>query len=87
VSKKTAGGEWHPAPPQVRDSGARGGRRVSTTPRTPSTIAASLDFSAQSLERSGGWFDSVAGEELGRAYGARLEQQIWAGTAPARTAN
>jgi hypothetical protein len=44
------------------------------------TIAASLDFSAQSLERSGGWFDRVAGEELGRAYGARLEQQIWAGT-------
>jgi hypothetical protein len=44
------------------------------------TIAASLDFSAQSLERSGGWFDRVAGEDLGRAYGARLEQQIWAGT-------
>jgi HK97 family phage major capsid protein len=44
------------------------------------TIAASLDFSAQSLERSGGWFDRVAGEEMGRAFGARLEQQIWAGT-------
>lgn len=44
------------------------------------TIAASLEFSAQSQERSGGWFDRVAGEELGRAYGARLEQQIWAGT-------
>jgi HK97 family phage major capsid protein len=44
------------------------------------TIAASLDFSAQSLERSGGWFDRVGGEELGRAFGARLEQQIWAGT-------
>ena len=44
------------------------------------TIAASLEFSAQSQERSGGWFDRVAGEELGRAYGARLERQIWAGT-------
>jgi hypothetical protein len=44
------------------------------------TIAATLEFSAQSQERSGGWFDRVAGEELGRAYGARLEQQIWAGT-------
>jgi hypothetical protein len=44
------------------------------------TIGAFLDFSVQSQERSGGWFDRVAGEELGRAYGARLEQQIWAGT-------
>jgi Phage capsid family len=44
------------------------------------TIGASLAFSAQSLERSGGWFDRVLGEELGRAFGARLEQQIWAGT-------
>jgi hypothetical protein len=44
------------------------------------TIAASLEFSAQSQERSGGWFDRVLGEEMGRAFGARLEQQIWAGT-------
>jgi Phage capsid family len=44
------------------------------------TIGAFLDFSAQSQERSGGWFDRVAGEELGRAFGARLEQQIWQGT-------
>jgi hypothetical protein len=43
------------------------------------TIAAFADFSAQSQERSGGWFDRIIGEELGRAYGARLEQQIWAG--------
>ena len=44
------------------------------------TIGASLDFSAQSQERSGGWFDRVIGEELGRAYGARLEQQVFQGT-------
>jgi hypothetical protein len=44
------------------------------------TIGASLDFSSAATERSGGWFDRVIGEELGRAYGARLEQQIWAGT-------
>jgi hypothetical protein len=44
------------------------------------TIAASLDFSAQGRERSGGWLDKVLGEELGRAFGARLEQQVWAGT-------
>jgi hypothetical protein len=44
------------------------------------TIAADLPFSAQSLDRSGGWFDRLSGEEMGRAYGARLEQQIWAGT-------
>jgi hypothetical protein len=44
------------------------------------TIGASLDFSVQSQERSGGWFDRVIGEELGRAYGARLEQQVFQGT-------
>jgi Phage capsid family len=44
------------------------------------TIGASLDFSSAAQERSGGWFDKVIGEELGRAFGARLEQQIWAGT-------
>jgi hypothetical protein len=44
------------------------------------TIAASLEFSAQSQERSGGWFDRIAGEEMGRAFGARLEQQVFQGT-------
>jgi len=43
------------------------------------TIGAFADFSAQSQERSGGWFDRLIGEELGRAYGARLEAQIWNG--------
>ena len=43
------------------------------------TVGSFVDFSAQSQERSGGWFDRVIGEELGRAFGARLEQQIWAG--------
>ena len=45
------------------------------------TIAGYLDFSAQTRDRSGpGVFDVIIGEELGRAFGARLEQQIWAGT-------
>jgi HK97 family phage major capsid protein len=47
------------------------------------TIGGYLDFSAQSQELSGGWFDKIAGEELGRAYGARLEQQLWNGSGSA----
>lgn len=44
------------------------------------TVAAYLDYSAQGSERSGGWFDRVMGDELGRALGARLESQIWSGS-------
>jgi hypothetical protein len=36
------------------------------------------------MERSGGWADRVLGEELGRAYGARLEQQLWNGAGGAQ---
>jgi hypothetical protein len=49
------------------------------------TIGAYADFSAQSQELSGGWFDMVIGEELGRAFGARLEAQC-CGPPPARPA-
>ena len=31
------------------------------------------------MDRSGGWFDRVIGEELGRAFGARLESELWIG--------
>ena len=48
------------------------------------TLGAFIDVSAQSMERSGGWADRVMGEELGRAYGARLEQQIWNGAGGAQ---
>jgi hypothetical protein len=44
------------------------------------TIGAYADFSAQTQERSGGWMDRVIGEELGRAYAARLESQLWSGS-------
>ncbi len=44
------------------------------------TIGAYADFSAQSRDLSGGWLDIVLGYELGAAFGARLEQQLWAGT-------
>jgi hypothetical protein len=44
------------------------------------TVGGSVLFSDQGLDRSGGWFDRVIGEELGRAFGARLEQQIWNGS-------
>jgi HK97 family phage major capsid protein len=44
------------------------------------TIGSYVDFSAQSQEMSGGWFEQVIGEELGRAFGARLEQQVWNGS-------
>jgi HK97 family phage major capsid protein len=43
------------------------------------TIASYLDFSSQAFELSGGWLDRVLGEELGRAFAARLEQQVWNG--------
>ena len=59
--------------PQRRSRGRLGHRRA----RHDRGLARVLGAVA---ERSGGWFDRVAGEELGRAYGARLEQQIWAGT-------
>jgi hypothetical protein len=44
------------------------------------TIGSFVDFSSQSQEMSGGWFDNVIGEELGRAFGTRLETQLWSGT-------
>jgi HK97 family phage major capsid protein len=44
------------------------------------TIAGELPFSVQTMERGGAQFDRYMGFELGYAYGARLEQQIWAGT-------
>lgn len=44
------------------------------------TLGAYVDFSAQAQELSGGWFDRVIGEELGRAFGTRLETQLWNGT-------
>jgi hypothetical protein len=44
------------------------------------TIGAYVDFSAQTRELSGGWTDMVIGEELGRAFGARLESELWSGT-------
>src|SRR5206468_3903549 len=44
------------------------------------TIGAFVDFSSQAQELSGGWFDRVIGEELGRAFGARLEAQLWNGS-------
>ncbi len=52
---------------------------VDSTTDALQTVGSFADFSAQSQSRSGGWFDRVIGEELGRAFGARLEQQIWAG--------
>jgi HK97 family phage major capsid protein len=53
---------------------------VSSTTDALQTIGGYVDFSAQGQELSGGWLDRVLGEELGRAFGAKLEQQIWAGT-------
>ncbi len=44
------------------------------------SISASADFTGVSQDQSGGWFDIVLGQELGRAFGAKLEQQLWAGT-------
>lgn len=44
------------------------------------TVGAFVDFSAQTQERSGGWFDRIIGEELGRAFGTRLESQLWSGS-------
>jgi hypothetical protein len=52
---------------------------VSSATDALKTIGAYADFSAQSRELSGGWLDLVLGEELGRAFGARLEAQIWQG--------
>jgi hypothetical protein len=46
------------------------------------TIGSYVDFSSQSQEMSGGWFDQVIGEELGRAFGARSSSRF--GTAQAR---
>ena len=43
------------------------------------TLAGNILVSAQSIEWSGGWSDRVLGEELGRAFGARLESELWIG--------
>ena len=48
------------------------------------TIGSFIDVSSQSIERSGGWADMTFGRELGRAFGARLEQQIWNGAGGAQ---
>ncbi len=53
---------------------------VDSTDDPLATIAAYVDFSAQSQQRSGAWFDMVIGQDLGLAFGARLEQQIWNGS-------
>lgn len=44
------------------------------------TVAASIDFSAQSQDLSGGWWDRVIGYELGKALGTEIEAQIWNGS-------
>ncbi len=47
------------------------------------TIASFVDFTYQSEDRSGGWFDLQLAADLGAAWSARLEQQVWQGTGAA----
>ena len=61
-------------------AGSESDDAVSSRQDALATIMGYIDFSAQVQELSGGWWDRVAAFELGRAFGAQLEAQIWAGT-------
>lgn len=44
------------------------------------TVASYIDYSFQADDRSGGFFDAQIAGDLGSAFGARLEAQLWIGT-------